>query len=72
MIPTVLAFMPLKKAYTIGGSLSGILCTPRDRPYMPIAPGKLHRRKAKRADTTPACIIAIVKSILVEAGPGKA
>jgi hypothetical protein len=39
---------------------------------MPIAPGKLHRRKAKIADTTPACIIAIVKSILVEAGPGKA
>jgi hypothetical protein len=72
MIPTVLAFMPLKKAYTIGGNRSGILCTPRDRPYIPTAPGKLHNRKANTAELRPACIIAIVKTILVEPGPGRA
>lgn len=71
-MPTVLAFIPLKSAYTISGSTSGMFCTPRDKPYMPMAPGKLHMRKAKMAGSRPARIRAMQKSILVLAGPGSA
>ena len=72
IIPTVLAFMPLSRAYTTGGNRSGIFCTPSDSPYMPIAPGKLHSKKAKTAEARPAWIIVMLKSIFVDAGPGSA
>jgi hypothetical protein len=72
MIPTVLAFIPLSNAYTIAGNFSGIFCTPRDSAYMPIAPGKLQMRKAKKAGMSPAWIKAMQKSIFVLAGPGSA
>jgi hypothetical protein len=72
MTPTVLAFIPLNNAYTIGGSRSGIFCTPSDSAYMPTAPGNDQSKNANSAAPIPACIIAIQKTIFVDAGPGRA
>jgi hypothetical protein len=56
----------------MGGSRSGIFCTPRESPYMAMAPGKHQRKKTKMAGMRPAWINAILKSIFVLAGPGSA
>ena len=64
--------IPDNNAYTGSGRVSSILLTPRESPYIAAAPGSVQRKKTKKAGMSPACIWAIAKSILVEAGPGKA
>jgi len=71
-MPTVLAFIPLSNAYTIGGKTVGIFCTPSESPYIATAPGMLQRRNTKMAGRSPAWISAMQKIIFVLAGPGRA
>jgi hypothetical protein len=46
MIPTVAELSPDRKAYTISGSFSSSLWTPRESPYIPAAPGRLSIQQA--------------------------
>lgn len=41
-MPTVAALRPDRRAYTGAGRVSPIRETPRERAYMPIAPGRLY------------------------------
>lgn len=40
-MPTVEAFKPDRNAYAMAGRTSLIRCTPSDKAYIPMAPGKL-------------------------------
>lgn len=54
MRPTVAALSPDNRAYTGMGSVDPTREMPTDRPYIPIAPGKLHinvRKKSKKTFT---------------------
>ena len=54
MMPTVAELRPERRAYTMDGSLSLMLDTPMENPYIPAAPGNDHSANCSSAGTNPA------------------